>query len=147
MYSALKRLTPMIVLAIKSAMTRKWPPWQVTGSVGTAVLGCLVASMGDLAFDARGYFFALMSCFTQASYLLLVERSGESPSTWPPHDLHGLPLCGHCPFVAALGGLFSCSGPPSCPPPSRRFPLKVPRRASARWSSSTTTACCPCRSC
>ena len=75
--------------------------------------GCIIAGIGDFAFDLKGqgsvcstipclagfmlstgrccwaaatdtlslacrYFFALSSCFLQASYLLLVEHSGEA---------------------------------------------------------------------
>jgi solute carrier family 35 protein len=37
------------------------------------VVGCVIAGVGDLAFDAGAYAFAFSSVITQALYLLLVE--------------------------------------------------------------------------
>jgi solute carrier family 35 protein len=37
------------------------------------VVGCIIAGIGDLAFDAWAYAFAFSSVITQALYLLLVE--------------------------------------------------------------------------
>lgn len=76
MYNVLKRLTPMMVLAVKSAVRRRWPQPQVSLSVLLVVAGCVVAGLGDLAFDPAGYLFALGSCTMQAAYLLLVEFQG-----------------------------------------------------------------------
>lgn len=73
MYTAIKRLTPMTVLVIKAAWKRRWPPARLTASVGLVVVGCVVAGLGDLAFDAAAYSFALASVVVQAGYLLLVE--------------------------------------------------------------------------
>lgn len=78
MYNALKRLSPIIVLVLKALMTRKAPSTGTTLSVTVIVAGCVVAASGDLAFDARGYVCALLSCLLQASYLLLVETTGET---------------------------------------------------------------------
>jgi solute carrier family 35 len=52
------------------------PQRRIIGSVAVTVAGCIIAGIGDFSFDLKGYFFALMSCTLQASYLLLVERSG-----------------------------------------------------------------------
>lgn len=84
MYNALKRLTPVMILVAKSCMTRTLPPWQIAGSVLLIVGGCVVASLGDLTFDAAGYCYALLSCLLQCCYLLLVERTGaeKDASTW-----------------------------------------------------------------
>lgn len=41
------------------------------------VSGCVMAGLGDLSFDWRGYSAALTSCALQSTYLLLVERSGS----------------------------------------------------------------------
>ncbi|KAG1676390.1 hypothetical protein FOA52_001185 [Chlamydomonas sp. UWO 241] len=76
MYNVLKRLTPIIILAVKAAVQRKSPPWQVTGSVIVIVFGCVIAGLGDLTFEPWGYAMALASCLCQASYLLLVEFQG-----------------------------------------------------------------------
>jgi solute carrier family 35 protein len=37
------------------------------------VVGCVIAGVGDLAFDAGAYIFAFSSVIMQALYLLLVE--------------------------------------------------------------------------
>jgi hypothetical protein len=37
------------------------------------VVGCIIAGIGDLAFNAWAYAFAFSSVITQALYLLLVE--------------------------------------------------------------------------
>lgn len=76
-YSTLKRLTPAVVLAWKALLRGSWPARGVSVSVSLLVGGSLVAGAGDLAFDALGYAFALLSCTSQAAYLLLVEASGR----------------------------------------------------------------------
>lgn len=76
MYNALKRLTPVMVLAVKASLQRKAPPQDITASVVLVVAGCLIAGIGDFTFDLKGYACALMSCGLQTGYLLLVERTG-----------------------------------------------------------------------
>eukprot|EP00192_Tetraselmis_astigmatica_P013005 CAMPEP_0117661564 /NCGR_PEP_ID=MMETSP0804-20121206/7604_1 /TAXON_ID=1074897 /ORGANISM="Tetraselmis astigmatica, Strain CCMP880" /LENGTH=385 /DNA_ID=CAMNT_0005468439 /DNA_START=1318 /DNA_END=2475 /DNA_ORIENTATION=- len=76
MYSTLKRLTPMIVLALRAAVTWTLPSCGLTTSVVCVVAGCIVAGVGDLTFHAMGYMYALSSCLLQAIYLLLVEFRG-----------------------------------------------------------------------
>lgn len=76
MYSTLKRITPLLVLSGKSILTRKVPQSQIASAVGLIVAGCIVAGAGDLKPSPRGYCFALMSCTLQATYLILVERTG-----------------------------------------------------------------------
>lgn len=76
-YSTLKRLTPAVVLAAKAALRGALPQRGICVSVALLVGGSLVAGAGDLAFDALGYGFALLSCTSQAAYLLLVEGSGR----------------------------------------------------------------------
>ena len=75
-YSTLKRLTPMLVLLTKWRITKAVPSRGVILSVAIVVMGCIIAGAGDLAFDIRGYCFALASCMLQVAYLLLVEFSG-----------------------------------------------------------------------
>jgi len=76
MYSTLKRMTPLLVLLGKSILTRSVPQSQIAGAVSLIVAGCIVAGAGDLRPSPRGYCFALMSCTLQATYLILVERTG-----------------------------------------------------------------------
>ncbi|PNW70042.1 hypothetical protein CHLRE_17g703250v5 [Chlamydomonas reinhardtii] len=77
MYNVLKRLTPMMVLTVKSIIRKRWPRLEISLSVLLVVAGCVVAGIGDLSFDMLGYLFALLSCTMQAAYLLLVEFQGE----------------------------------------------------------------------
>lgn len=64
---------PSVLSHAQSAVRRRWPQPQVSLSVLLVVAGCVVAGLGDLAFDPAGYLFALGSCTMQAAYLLLVE--------------------------------------------------------------------------
>lgn len=52
---------------------RSWPKPMLTCSVMLVVVGCIIAGIGDLAFDAWAYAYALSSVVIQALYLLLVE--------------------------------------------------------------------------
>lgn len=76
-YNTLKRLTPAVVLAANKALRlRPDPSKEVVACILVVVLGCLIAGYGDLEFDPRGYVMGLTSCALQASYLLVVERTG-----------------------------------------------------------------------
>ena len=76
-YNTLKRLTPAVVLAANKALRlRPDPTKEVVACILVVVLGCLIAGYGDLEFDPRGYVMGLTSCALQASYLLVVERTG-----------------------------------------------------------------------
>lgn len=52
------------------------------------VVGCVIAGVGDLAFDAGAYIFAFSSVIMQALYLLLVEfqvievHANQQPLRW-----------------------------------------------------------------
>jgi solute carrier family 35 protein len=72
----------MTILVIKSVWKRKWPQPRITASVGLVVVGCLVAGIGDLTFDATAYAFAFGSVLVQALYLLLVEFQVGLHSWW-----------------------------------------------------------------
>ncbi|GIL88330.1 hypothetical protein Vretimale_15073 [Volvox reticuliferus] len=78
MYNTLKRLTPVMVLAAKAVMERRWPDVQTTFSVLLIVSGCMVAGAGDLSFDGQGYTLALVCAFMQAAYILLAEKASGS---------------------------------------------------------------------
>lgn len=57
----------------QAIIRKRWPRTEVSASVLLVVAGCVVAGIGDLTFDLGGYVFALLSCTSQAAYLLLVE--------------------------------------------------------------------------
>ena len=82
-YTMLKRLTPAFVL-LASAFSGRPPPPTVVMSTLLTVAGCVVAGIGDLAFDARAYALAVASCITQTAYLLTVERAKQGLSS---HEL------------------------------------------------------------
>lgn len=76
MYIAIKRLTPMAVLITGFFIGKSPPKLQVTLSVVTTVVGCVIAALGDFSFDLYGYAMALASVVSQTGYLVLVEKSG-----------------------------------------------------------------------
>ncbi|GLC35856.1 hypothetical protein PLESTB_000512900 [Pleodorina starrii] len=78
MYNVLKRLTPMIILIVKSIILKRWPKLHTSLAVFLVVAGCVVAGIGDLSFDMWGYAYALLSCTMQAAYLLIVEFQGDA---------------------------------------------------------------------
>ncbi|EFJ44434.1 hypothetical protein VOLCADRAFT_64922, partial [Volvox carteri f. nagariensis] len=87
MYNTLKRLTPVMVLATKAVMDKRWPDAQTTSSVLLIVSGCMVAGAGDLSFDGQGYSLALLCAFMQATYILLAEKaSGSVHAACPSED-------------------------------------------------------------
>eukprot|EP00878_Enallax_costatus_P030713 GHUV01033491.1.p1 GENE.GHUV01033491.1~~GHUV01033491.1.p1 ORF type:complete len:138 (+),score=5.56 GHUV01033491.1:2-415(+) len=82
MYTAVKHLTPVVILVTKSVWERKLPASRLTASVLLVVVGCITASVGDLSFDIWANSYAFCSVLTQSVYLLLVEfqvvRTGAS---------------------------------------------------------------------
>lgn len=76
MYIALKRLTPMAVMLTGACTGKARPTTQVSLSVLTITIGCIIAALGDFSFDFYAYALALTSVLFQTAYLLLVERSG-----------------------------------------------------------------------
>eukprot|EP01116_Phalansterium_solitarium_P003744 TRINITY_DN14563_c0_g1_i1.p1 TRINITY_DN14563_c0_g1~~TRINITY_DN14563_c0_g1_i1.p1 ORF type:complete len:341 (-),score=99.19 TRINITY_DN14563_c0_g1_i1:279-1301(-) len=76
MYSLLKRMIIVVVLAFEKAFLNKSSSSRVKLSAAVIVTGILIAGYGDLAFDPAGYFWAAASCFVQASYLIYVAKKG-----------------------------------------------------------------------
>jgi len=78
MYGAIKRCTPLVNLILSVMVLRKpFPSALLTFSIGLITVGVLVASLGDLAFDAHAYTMGSLSVFAQAGYLTLVQKSSE----------------------------------------------------------------------
>ena len=82
-YTMLKRLTPAFVLVGNGFSGRPPTPTVVLSTLLT-VAGCVVAGIGDLAFDRKAYLLAVASCVTQTCYLLTVERAKAGMSS---HEL------------------------------------------------------------
>ncbi|KAK3255046.1 hypothetical protein CYMTET_35759 [Cymbomonas tetramitiformis] len=49
---------------------------QIVYSVLVTIAGTLVAGIGDLSFDLKGYAMACTSCLLQSTYLLCVQKTG-----------------------------------------------------------------------
>eukprot|EP01116_Phalansterium_solitarium_P006932 TRINITY_DN19367_c0_g1_i1.p1 TRINITY_DN19367_c0_g1~~TRINITY_DN19367_c0_g1_i1.p1 ORF type:complete len:356 (-),score=82.45 TRINITY_DN19367_c0_g1_i1:265-1332(-) len=83
-YSSLRRLTTFIVVAGQYAILHKDVPVEELVPIVLMVLGALVASWGDLAFDLYGYLMTFLNCFITAVYLVDVARRSASNalSTW-----------------------------------------------------------------
>jgi len=78
MYAAIKRCTPVVNLVLSVIVLKKaFPSSSLISSIGLITLGCLIASAGDLQFDAYSYFMGGMSCFAQAGYFTLVQKDAE----------------------------------------------------------------------
>lgn len=85
---------------MQAVWKKSWPKASLTCSVLLVVVGCVIAGVGDLAFDAGAYAFAFSSVITQALYLLLVEfqvrgRGGASL-------VRGLMGCHECIILVVL---------------------------------------------
>ncbi|KAG6557127.1 hypothetical protein Mapa_001054 [Marchantia paleacea] len=85
-FNALKRLTPVLIVAAKYFIGDAIPSRHVLFSIFLIVAGCIIASLGDLSFDLIGYSMALISCVLQTTYLIFVEKSG-SEKGYSSHEL------------------------------------------------------------
>jgi solute carrier family 35 protein len=80
MYNVLKRLTPALVLFYDTTFSGKTVSRKVIFSVALTLFGTLVAGYNDLAFDLVGYGMAMASSLLQASYLIVVQKTGAEKS-------------------------------------------------------------------
>ncbi|KAL5018376.1 hypothetical protein ScPMuIL_004098 [Solemya velum] len=75
MYGVLKRCVPLSTLVFSVFILKKGCPSNPTViSIFLLTLGCFVAAYGDLGFDLKGYASGIFSNFSQAVYLILVQR-------------------------------------------------------------------------
>ena len=77
MYQTLKRLTPCVIWLMNGMTGRGWARTDVTVSLFVITGGTLVAGLGDFDLDLKAYGYAFLSCFFQATYLILAESGGE----------------------------------------------------------------------
>lgn len=84
MYGAVKRCTPLVNLILAVVILRRpFPSFTLIVSVLTITIGCFVAVLGDLTFDAFAYTMGGLSVLAQGLYLTLVQQCAESQrSTW-----------------------------------------------------------------
>lgn len=78
MYSAIKRCVPLVNLVLSVYVLKKpYPSSLLSLSIGLITVGCLVAGLGDLQFEAFAYSMAVMAVFAQAGYLTLIQLNSE----------------------------------------------------------------------
>ncbi|XP_070186766.1 uncharacterized protein [Littorina saxatilis] len=79
MYGVLKRCVPISTMVLSVAILGKgWPSRWTMVTVCLLSIGCIVAGYGDLTFNLLAYSCGVGSNFTQALYLLLVQRFAQS---------------------------------------------------------------------
>ncbi|XP_071106632.1 uncharacterized protein [Haliotis cracherodii] len=78
MYGVLKRCVPISTMLLAIVILKKGFPSRLTlVAVVMLSMGCVVAGYGDLFFHLNGYLCGISSNFTQAMYLLLVQKYSE----------------------------------------------------------------------
>lgn len=60
MFTALRRLTVLVVLSLEYFLLKKTPSQAVITAVCVAVFGAILAGAGDIGFDLFGYMYALL---------------------------------------------------------------------------------------
>ncbi|XP_046567448.1 UDP-galactose/UDP-glucose transporter 7-like [Haliotis rubra] len=78
MYGVMKRCVPISTMLLAVVILKKGFPSRLTlVAVVMLSMGCVVAGYGDLFFHLNGYLCGICSNFTQAMYLLLVQKYSE----------------------------------------------------------------------
>lgn len=78
MYGVLKRCVPLSTMLLSLAILKTGLPNRFTMcSVILLTVGCIIAGYGDLGFNLTAYICGIGSNFTQALYLLLVQKFSE----------------------------------------------------------------------
>jgi solute carrier family 35 protein len=78
MYGVLKRCVPLFTMFFSLIILKKNLPNRFTmASVVLLTIGCVIAGFGDLGFSLTAYICGIGSNFTQALYLLLVQKYSE----------------------------------------------------------------------
>lgn len=78
MYGVLKRCVPLSTMILSRLILKQnWPSRLTMLTVLLVCLGCVMAGYGDLTFSMSAYLCGMMSNFTQAMYLLLVQRHSQ----------------------------------------------------------------------
>ncbi|ELU16612.1 hypothetical protein CAPTEDRAFT_101209 [Capitella teleta] len=83
MYGVIKRCSPVVILLLSAVVLKKgMPQTGIILSVGMITSGCLIAGerYGDLAFDPKAYMYGICSVFSQALYLVLVQKHASDQS-------------------------------------------------------------------
>lgn len=79
MYGVIKRCSPVIILLLGTIVLRKGlASVQTCVSVCLITFGCLLAGYGDLSFHLKAYLYGGASVFSQAIYLILIQKHGQN---------------------------------------------------------------------
>lgn len=78
MYSVLKRFTPLLVASAEWVWFGRRTSPRVMAALALCTGGFVLAGLGDLVFDAKAYALAMISCASQAAYMISVERVGKA---------------------------------------------------------------------
>eukprot|EP01132_Coremiostelium_polycephalum_P001005 gene1005-1275_t len=74
LFSALRRLSTLIVIVGERWLLSKITPADEVQSVVVMVLGALVAGWGDVTFDFIGSIYILFNCVVTAAYLIYIAK-------------------------------------------------------------------------
>lgn len=74
LFSALRRLSTLIVIVGEGFLLGKVTPTDEVQSVVVMVLGALIAGLGDATFDFVGSIYILFNCFVTAGYLIYIGK-------------------------------------------------------------------------
>eukprot|EP01089_Gocevia_fonbrunei_P023472 TRINITY_DN993_c0_g1_i1.p1 TRINITY_DN993_c0_g1~~TRINITY_DN993_c0_g1_i1.p1 ORF type:complete len:325 (-),score=30.16 TRINITY_DN993_c0_g1_i1:46-1020(-) len=74
MYSAVRRLTTLIVMWGEFYLLGKVTAYDESLSVYGMILGAIVAGIGDLTFNFIGYTLCILNCFVTAIYLIYIAK-------------------------------------------------------------------------
>eukprot|EP00124_Ichthyophonus_hoferi_P000708 Ihof_evm7s28 gene=Ihof_evmTU7s28 len=77
MYTALRRMTLMFVMALDYLLQGKSSTQKVKCSVFIMVLGAFIAAAGDLAFNTSAYAYVIIYDILTALYLVMIARVKE----------------------------------------------------------------------
>ncbi|KAJ0031757.1 hypothetical protein Pint_13773 [Pistacia integerrima] len=78
MYTTLRRTTVAFTMIVEYLLTGQKHSLSVVGSVGTIILGAIIAGARDLSFDAYGYAVVFIANICTAIYLASIARIGKS---------------------------------------------------------------------
>ncbi|GAM27583.1 hypothetical protein SAMD00019534_107590 [Acytostelium subglobosum LB1] len=77
LFSALRRLSTLIVILGERILLEKVTPANEIQSVVLMVLGALIAGWGDVTFDFVGSLYILFNCFVTAGYLIYIAKKSK----------------------------------------------------------------------
>ncbi|EFA77914.1 hypothetical protein PPL_08555 [Heterostelium album PN500] len=77
LFSALRRLSTLIVIIGERILLEKKTPADEIQSVVLMVVGAMIAGWGDVTFDFIGSIYILFNCFVTAGYLIYIAKKSK----------------------------------------------------------------------